>query len=109
VVEPLRVIDEADQRLLLGDLGEQRQRGQPYQEPVGRGAGAAAEHRRERVALRTGQPAEPVQHRRAQLVQAGISQLHLRLDADGPRDVPVGGPVGQVTKQRALARARLAP
>ena len=65
LVEPLRVIDETDQRLLLGDLGEQRQRGQPHQEPVGRGAGAAAEHRRERVALRNGQPAELVQHRRA--------------------------------------------
>ena len=34
VVEPLRVVDDADQRLLLGDLGEQRQRGQPDQEPV---------------------------------------------------------------------------
>ena len=38
VIEPLRVIDEAGQRLLLGGLGEQRQRGQPDQEPVGRGA-----------------------------------------------------------------------
>ena len=109
MVEPLRVIDETDQRVLLGDLGEQRQRGQPDQEPVGRGAGAAAEHRREGVALRNGQPAELVQHRRTQLVQAGISQLHLRLDADGPRDMPVGDAVGQVTQQRALAHARLAP
>ena len=56
VVEPLRVVDDTGQRLLLGDLGEQRQRGQPDQEPVGRGASAAAEHRRERVALRGGQP-----------------------------------------------------
>ena len=36
VVEPLRVVDDADERLLLGDLGEQRQRGEPDQEPVGR-------------------------------------------------------------------------
>ena len=36
VVEPLRVVDDADQRLVLGDLGEQRQRGKPDQEPVGR-------------------------------------------------------------------------
>ena len=53
-VEPLRVIDDTGQRLLLGDLGEQRERGQPHQEPVGRRAGATAEHRRERVALRSG-------------------------------------------------------
>ena len=108
-VEPLRVIDETGQRLLLGDLGEQRQRGQPHQEPVGRGAGAAAEHRRERVALRSGQPAEVAQHGRAELVQAGIGQLHLRLHAGGSRDVPAGDPAGQVAQQRALAHARLAP
>ena len=109
VVEPLRVVDDAGQRLLLGDLGEQRERGQPDQEPVGRGAGAAAEHRRERVALRGGQPAKVVQHGRAELVQAGIGQLHLRLNASGSRDVPAGDPAGQVAQQRALAHARLAP
>ena len=54
VVEPLRVVDDTGQRLLLGDLGEQRQCGQPDQEPAGRSAGAAAEHRLERVALRSG-------------------------------------------------------
>ena len=109
VVEPLRVVDDTGQRLLLGDLGEQRQRGQPDQEPVGRSAGAAAEHRRERVALRDGQPVEVVQHGRAELVEAGVGQLHLRLDAGGSRDVPAGQPVGQVVQQRALAHARLAP
>jgi hypothetical protein len=109
VVEPLPVVDDTDQRLLLGDLGDQRQRGQPHQEPVRRSAGAAAEHRRERLALRSGQPAEMVQHGRAELMEAGIRQLHLRLDAGRPRDVPAAGPVGQVAQQRALAHTRLAP
>jgi hypothetical protein len=108
-IEPLGVVDDTGQRLLLGDLGDQRQRGQPHQEPVRRGAGAAAEHRRQRVALRDGQPAEVVQHRRAELVQAGVGQLHLRFDADGSGDVPAGDPAGQVAQQRALAHARLAP
>ena len=63
LVEPLRVVDDADQRLLLGDLGEQRQRGEPHQEPVGRRTGAQSEHRRERLALRGGQPVEVIQHR----------------------------------------------
>ena len=36
LVEPLRVVDDADQRLLLGHLGEQRQRGEPDQEAIGR-------------------------------------------------------------------------
>ena len=34
LVEPVRVVDDADERLLLGDLGEERQRGEPDQEPV---------------------------------------------------------------------------
>ena len=38
LIEPLPVVDNADQRLLLGDLGGRRQRGQPDQQPVGRGA-----------------------------------------------------------------------
>ena len=109
MVEPLRVVDDTGQRLLLGGLGDQRQRGQPHQEPVRRSAGAAAEHRRERVALRSGQPAEVVQHGRAELVQAGVGQLHLRFDAGGSGDVPAGDPAGQVAQQRALAHARLAP
>ena len=88
VVEPLRVVDNADQRLLLGDLGEQCQRGQPDQKPVGRRTGASAEHRRKRVALRDGQPVEVVQHGSAELMEAAVGQLHLRLNADGRRDVP---------------------
>ena len=108
-VEPLRVVDDADERLLLGDLGEQRQRGEPHQEPVRRGTGALAEHRRERFPLRDGQPVEVIQHRSAELMQAAVGQLHLRLDADGPRDVPAGRPAPTDSQQRALADARLTP
>ncbi len=60
-VEPQRVVDDAGQRALLGGLGHQRQRGQPHQEAVGRGAGAQAEHGRERVALREWQLVEMAQ------------------------------------------------
>ena len=109
MIEPLRVVDDTGQRLLLGDLGDQRERGQPDQEPAGHRAGAAAEHRRERVPLRGGQPVQVVQHGRAELVQASVDQLHLRLDADGPCDVPASDLAGQVVQQRALAHARLAP
>ena len=109
-VEPLRVVDDADERLLLGDLGEQRQRGEPDQEPVRRGPGAPAEHRRERFAA-AGRAAGRGESSigRAELMQAAVGQLHLRLDADGPRDVPAGDPLGQIAQQRALADARLAP
>ena len=109
LVEPLRIVDDADERLLLGDLGEQRQRGEPDQEPVGRRAGTAAEHGRERVTLGDGQPVEVIQHGSAELMEAAVGQLHLRLDADGSRDAPADDTVGQVAQQRALAHARLSP
>ena len=88
LVEPLRVVDDADQRLLLGGVCQQAQRRQPDQEPVGRRAGAQPEHGRERVALRDGQPVEVIQHRSAELMEAAVRQLHLRLHADRGRDAP---------------------
>jgi len=38
-IEPLRVVDETQQRLLFGDLGEQGQRSQTDQKAVGGIAG----------------------------------------------------------------------
>jgi hypothetical protein len=107
-VEPLGVVDDAGQGLLLGDLGEQREGGQPDQEPVGGRADAPAEYRGEGVALGDGQPVEVVQHGRTQLVEAGVGQFHLRLHAHGPGDLPAVDPVGQVVQQGAFAYARLA-
>ena len=107
VVEPLRVVDDADERLLLGDLGEQRQRGQPDQEPVGRSPRAQSEHRGERIALRIGQAIDSIHHRRAELMEPAVGQLHLGLDADSPGDVPARHSVGYVVEQSALPHARL--
>jgi hypothetical protein len=42
-------------------------------------------------------------------VQAGVGQLHLRLDANGSRDMPAGDPFGQIVQQRALAYTGLTP
>ena len=50
-IEPLDVIDGADQRLRLRRLGEQTQDRQSDQEPIGLRAGAQAERGRQRVAL----------------------------------------------------------
>ena len=105
LVEPLRVVDDADAAVARSATSASSVSvGEPDQEPVRRGPGARPEHRRERVALRAGQPIEMIEHRRAELVQPAVGQLHLRLDADGPRDVPAGDAVGQIVQQRALAR-----
>jgi len=48
-----------------------------------------------------------LQHRRAQLVQPGERQLHLRLHARHARDPAPAGPGGQVLEQCGLAYARI--
>ena len=108
LVEPLGVLDDADQRLLLCNLGHQRQGGQPHQEPVRGRTFAQPEDRGQRVALRDGQAVKVLQHRRTQLMEAGVREFHLRLHAPGPRDLPAVDPVGEVAQQGALAHARLA-
>ena len=108
-VEPLLVVDHADQRLLPGHLRQQAQHGQPDQEPVRRRAGG---RRRTRSAARRaaapGSRSSVVQHRRAQLMQPGERQLHLRLHAHRARHPAPVRPVDQVVQQRGLAHARVA-
>src|SRR5581483_8447025 len=48
-VQPLRVVHDADERLMLRDLGEERQDGEPDEESIRRRSGAQAEDRRQRV------------------------------------------------------------
>ena len=91
-VQPLRVIDDASQRLLLGGLRHQRQRGESHQEPVGCGTSAHPEHGRERVALRGWQLVEMVQQRSTELMQAAIGQVHFRLHPCGRHDPPLTAP-----------------
>jgi hypothetical protein len=72
------------------------------------GAALQPEGDAQRILLRAGQPPEPVEHRRAQLVQSGERELHLRLDARRPRDAAPRGAPGGVLQQRRLADPRLA-
>ena len=107
-VEPLRVVDHAQQRLLLGGVGQQAQDRQPDEEAIRWRSGAEAERRAQRVALRARQLLETAEHRRAQRVQAGVGELHLGLDARRPGDPePLRGR-RQVPQQGALADPRLA-
>ena len=107
-VEPLRVVDDAEQRLLLGHLGQEGQRREPDEESIGRFTRAQPEGRGKRVALRVRQMRETIQHRRAELMQAGERKLHLGLDARRPRDPTFRRARGEVLQQRGLADTRLA-
>jgi hypothetical protein len=109
LVLPLRVVDDADQRALLGHLGQEAQHGEPDEEAVGGRPRDAAERGAERHALRVGQPLHPVEHRRAELMDARERELHLGFHARRPRDATPRRALHEVVEQRGLADARLAP
>ena len=107
-VEPLRVVHDADQRPFLGHVRQQAQDRQADQEPIRRVAVAHAERRAQRLALRARKALQPIRERRAQLMQPGERELHLRLDARRPGDAAAGRVLHQIAQQRALADAGLA-
>ena len=109
MIKPLRVVDDAQQRPLVGQLGEQAQHGQADQEPVRRGAGAEPEHDLERVTLRRRKARQPTQQRAAQLMQAGEGQLHLGFDPDRARDGHVRRRRDQVPAAAPSFRCRPRP
>ena len=108
MVEPLRVVHEADERLRLGDVREQRQDREPDQERVGPRHGTEPKRRLQRVALRSGKGIHVAEQRRAELVQRRERQLHLGLDTLGAQDTRGVGACRDVVDQRGLADARLA-
>src|SRR5262249_54072116 len=82
---------------------------QPDQEPVRRTSAAEPERDPQRVALRGRQPRQAIQQRRAQLVNAGERQLHLRFHPRGPGHPHVRRRPGRVLQHRGLAPARPPP
>jgi len=59
----LRVVDDGEQRPVLGRLGHQAEDREPDQERVRRLPGAEPERHGERLALRIRQPLHEVEHR----------------------------------------------
>ena len=107
-VEPLRVIDDTEQLLLLGDFRKQAERGQGDEEPIGGRAGRQAERGAQCVALRCRETTEPGEHRGAQLMQSRERQLHLRLDGHAPGNAKTRRLADAVAQKRGLAHTRLA-
>ena len=107
-VEPLGVVHDTDQRSLLGHLRQQAQDSQADEEPIRRVAVPQPERRPQRLALRVRQALQAIRERRAELLQPGERELHLRLDARRPCDATAGRVVHQIGEQSALADAGLA-
>ena len=102
-VEPLRVIDNAQQRLFLGRVRQQAQDGEANQEPIGRGPAAQPEGRAECVALQARNGVEPIQRRLAQLMQRRERQFLLRVGTGRSHDATSCCVLHEVFQQRALA------
>ena len=102
LIQPLRVIDHTQQRTLLRHLRQQTQHPQPNEEPIRRGPSLSPNTTRSASTLRSREPLEPVKQRRAQLMQAGIRQLHLRLHPHRPQHRHVRRRLDQILQQRRL-------
>ncbi len=108
LVQPLRVVDQDEHRPRLRGPGEQREHGEADQEAVGRIPGRHAERHAQGLTLGFRQAVQLVEERRAQLVQARVGQLHVRLDALRPGHLRPGRPRGQILQEHRLPDARLA-
>jgi hypothetical protein len=81
LVEPLRVIDEAQQGSVVGGRSHQAQHCQPDEKAVRRLPEAAAKSDVQRFALRFGQLVKVIQQRCAELLQPCERKFHIGLHA----------------------------
>jgi hypothetical protein len=104
-VDPLSIIDKPNDRLLLGHRRHQIQGGDTYEKSLRRGTLGETEHLIQNV---------PVQRREfyvvpdewsAKLLQAGVRELHLGLDASRTAEGEVLGVHREIAKQSRLPNA----
>lgn len=107
-VGPVGVVDHAQHRLRAGLQRQQRQRGQPHQERVGRIAVVQAEQDPQRPRLRPRQLPGQAEHGEEELVQGGVGELGLLLHAHRAQHPEALGAFLHVREQRRLADAGLA-
>ncbi|HET7136559.1 MAG TPA: hypothetical protein VFJ25_11615, partial [Casimicrobiaceae bacterium] len=85
-VEPVRIVDDAEDRLIFRAFGEQAEHGEADEKTIRRLTGVQTERSAERVALRRGELFEAAEHWRAQCMQTCERELRLRLDTGGAKD-----------------------
>jgi hypothetical protein len=103
VIERLRVVDEADRRLLLSAIGEQVQYRETDQEAIRGFPTAQAEGDSESDTCGSGRRSSRSRKRSAELMLSGVSELHLGLYTSQPNDTAAGRARLQVLEQYGLA------
>ena len=107
-VQPLSVLHETEQRPLFGRGGQQAEHGEADEEAIRHVTGCQAQRDIQRVSLRLRESVELVEQRRAELMDPGERQLHLRFRAGDLHHTESRGTIGGVAEQRRLSDARLA-
>lgn len=107
-VKPVGVIDEAEDGLLLGDLGEQGQGPERHQETVRRIPGHEAQRDAQCALLGLRKAAELPKHRCAELMESRKRQLHLGFHSSDLGDSKTGALLGDRSQERRLSNPRFA-
>ncbi len=102
-VEPLRVVDHAQQRPPLGGFGEEAENREPDKKRAGRRSVAEPEGDAERVTLKIRKTLAELEDRRTELLQRRVVELHLPLDARSPDDAKILARLDRPLQQRRLA------
>lgn len=102
LVEPLRIVHEAEQGLLGSRVGQEPEYGQADQEPVRRRSRAEPEGRGECFSLRGRKARGVFEERGAELVQPCVRQFHLRFGARSPGDAVARRACRQVVQEGGL-------
>ena len=108
LIQPVSIVDQADERLSFGHFREQGQCRETDAKEVRRRKTAQPKRRREGITLRTGQPIKVLQHGTAQLMKAAVGKVHLRIDPDGSGNMTITHVVRHAREQHALANPRVA-
>ena len=108
-IDPLRVVDDAQQRTFARRVAEQCQRRQPDEEDVPAPVAAQPERRFQGLPLRFGQPVARRQEREEEAVQRGEPHPHLRLDAGDSEHDEIVGARDCFVEERRLPDAGFAP
>jgi hypothetical protein len=106
-IKPLGVIDNTQQRALLGGLRQQAEGRHSDQERIRGRPGTVSERDGKGVALWLREALGELQDGGAQLLQRRVGELHLPFDADGAGDLELPRRLDRVLQQRGLADARL--
>jgi len=106
VVEPLHVVDQADQAGAAGRLGEDRQYRQRDEERIVAGGRPEPQRAAQRGRLLVGQAGELPEYRTQQLVHAAPGEPGLELHSGRTQYRQPTGRAGRVLQQRGLADPR---